>query len=386
MTHRTVLAAAALFTATACTSGGTDSGAFRVRKDAKDLSAEEKLAFTDAILALKASPPPEGVDEIVVPGPNGVDVTLTVDNWYDMFVIFHQAAVMQTQNARDGAGVAHHNPSFPPWHRKLLLDYEDALRTVSGEDITLPYWDWTNQESTDAVFSPDLMGGFGSADCAPDCKYAVMDGPFAKGSWALTIPTQMPSYEGQHPFTWIVRAEGVHQNVTYEVALPSEEEVAAALAIDAYDAAPFDMTVDRMGSFRNYLEGFNPPGDSQHMHNIGHDWVSGGWIETITEDGVDREQTYVGTMEPLDISPSDPVFFMHHSNVDRVWASWQEHEDGRLDAYEPVTGDWPDGWKRDDQMYPFRLFPEVPEVGGANTPGDFLDTEALGYGFDELVQ
>jgi hypothetical protein len=27
-------------------------------------------------------------------------------------------------------------------------------------------------------------------------------------------------------------------------------------------------------------------------------------------------------------SPNDPIFFLHHSNVDRIWAKWQlEHPD-----------------------------------------------------------
>jgi hypothetical protein len=56
------------------------------------------------------------------------------------------------------------------------------------------------------------------------------------------------------------------------------------------------------------------------MHNVGHDWISGSW-----EDG---DQILVGTMEPLDISPSDPIFFIHHCNVDRIWAEWQAAKPG----------------------------------------------------------
>ena len=42
-----------------------------------------------------------------------------------------------------GFAVAHMNPAFLSWHRKLLILYEDALSEVSGKDIALPYWDWT---------------------------------------------------------------------------------------------------------------------------------------------------------------------------------------------------------------------------------------------------
>lgn len=32
-------------------------------------------------------------------------------------------------------------------------------------------------------------------------------------------------------------------------------------------------------------------------------------------------------------SPNDPVFFLHHCNVDRIWATWQKQRPGA--AYVP---------------------------------------------------
>lgn len=226
------------------------------------------------------------------------------------------------------------------------------------------------------MFSPELMGSAGDPDC-DGCPYAVVDGPFRKDAWTLELPTLMDNYVESHPWTWIVQAIGVNENVSYPVELPTDAEIEGAMTIDAYDAPPYDMTVDRMTSFRNYLEGFNPPTGDQYMHNVGHDWVSGGW----EEDG----QIYVGTMEPLDISPSDPAFFLHHCNADRLWAAWQSRVDGRMDAYVPESGAQ-QGWNRDDEMYPYLLFADVPEIGAANTPGDFLDFASLGYTYEDLLQ
>lgn len=47
--------------------------------------------------------------------------------------------------------------------------------------------------------------------------------------------------------------------------------------------------------------------DSQSYHPAGH-WGVGGLYGTMTD-------TYA--------SPADPIFFLHHSNVDRSWWSWQ---------------------------------------------------------------
>lgn len=346
---------------------------FRVRKNVKDLTAKEKQDLVAAILELKSTPPPAGITEIRIAD----QTTILVPNYYDMFVAFHQAAVVESlKNPDDEYGVAHKSPVFPPWHRKLLLMYENALRDVSGKDIVLPYWDWTDPESTDAVFSPDFMGSYGDPSCSPGCPYAVVDGPFSKDNWRVELCTKMEGFQLKHPWTWLVRAVGRYEGLPYPVALPMESEIAELMTVESYDVAPYDKTVDRSLSFRNHLEGFHSD-DRQYLHNIVHDWVAGAWM--------DGGVAFVGTMEPLDISPSDPVFFLHHANVDRIWAQWQLFEPGRMDAYEPVSGGR-DGSNRDDEMFPFNLFVDAPEVGADITPGSMLDFEALGFSYADLVQ
>ena len=47
--------------------------------------------------------------------------------------------------------------------------------------------------------------------------------------------------------------------------------------------------------FTSHLEG---------LHNVVHGWVG-------------------GTMNNIQISPSDPIFWMHHGEIDRLWSVWQ---------------------------------------------------------------
>jgi tyrosinase len=47
--------------------------------------------------------------------------------------------------------------------------------------------------------------------------------------------------------------------------------------------------------------------DTQTFHPGGH-WAVGGLYGTMTD-------TYC--------SPADPIFYLHHSNIDRTWWSWQ---------------------------------------------------------------
>ena len=79
-------------------------GALRIRKNAKDLSAGEKKAFTDAILALKQKPSP---------WTDGVST-------YDQFVLWHRDAFECDLMA------AHMGPAFFPWHRMYLHLFRGA--------------------------------------------------------------------------------------------------------------------------------------------------------------------------------------------------------------------------------------------------------------------
>merc|ERR1712000_770222 len=77
---------------------------------------------------------------------------------------------------------AHGGPMFLPWHRQFLLLFEQELQKIDSS-VSLPYWDWTVDNSTNPVinhlWSDTFMGGNGD----PDNHDAVATGPFA--SWPL---------------------------------------------------------------------------------------------------------------------------------------------------------------------------------------------------------
>ena len=47
----------------------------------------------------------------------------------------------------------HRGPAFLPWHRHMLLLFEQSLRMIDAR-ITLPYWDWTRADSRDLDAEP----------------------------------------------------------------------------------------------------------------------------------------------------------------------------------------------------------------------------------------
>ena len=324
----------------------------RVRRNARDLSADEKRAFTDAVLTLKEKPSPW--DSSV--------------NAYDQFVLWHRDAFHCDLMA------AHMGPAFFPWHRQFLLLFEDQLREVDPS-VTLPYWDWTVDDATDSyLWQDDFMGGTGVA--AED--YAVMDGPFRKGAFEISVFDEADEY--RVPF--LVLDLGVGELAPD---LPTAEQVEEALSIEHYDAAPWNEMADPQDSFRNYLEGWRDcvpqdcfadptehpdcPGDHL-MHNRVHLWVSGEFI--FAHQGAHQDAPEpLGTMA-ANSSPNDPVFFLHHANCDRLWNEWMKRH-GK--AYEPESGAM-HGHNLHDHMWPYS------DIGMTVTPAMMLDSRSIGVIYD----
>jgi tyrosinase len=328
------------------------AGAMRVRRNAKSLTAGEKRAFTEAILALKATPSPW-------------DTSLST---YDQFVVWHRDAF-----ACDVMS-AHMGPAFFPWHRQFLLLFEQQIQQVDP-GVTVPYWDWTvDDEPSSYLWNDDFMGGDGD----PEQTYAVTSGPFRKGAWEITIFDEAD--DDRKPY--LMRRLG-HGELAPD--LPTAEHVEAGLAMDTYDTAPWSEMSDPAVSFRNYIEGWrdcepascslapsdfpNCPG-SHDMHNRVHLWVSGEF--SFAHEGLFAEKdTPLGTMA-MNSSPNDPVFFLHHANIDRLWNAWMQRH-GQV--YEPESGAM-HGHNLHDAMSPYA------EIGLTITPAMMLDSRANGYVYD----
>lgn len=356
----TIVLAAALLTACGSDDGGRDGAteasgggsATLVRKAAEDLSAEERRDFTDAVLELKKTPSPfKGYRRF---------------SYYDTFVKWHKDAFVCDQQT------AHMGPNFLPWHRHFLALFEQALTKAAGKPVAIPYWDWTDPESTNAVFRDDFMGGDGD----PEKGYAVTSGPFRKGKYRLDVLD--PKANDPLRLPYLVRQMGT---LPGNQQLPEPKKVERLLTRPIYDVVPFNDQSNPKQSFRNHLEGWRNeigqkcengliaplagPGVSRHeLHNGVHLWVG----------GVVGERQ--GTMD-LNTSLNDPVFWLHHANIDRIWQAWME---ANGEAYEPVDG-WPRrGQNLDQEMVPFN------EFGERVTPASVLDIEKLGYRYAELPE
>jgi tyrosinase len=304
-----------------------------LRKNQSKLSDPEKLKFVSAVLTLKAETKKGN--------------TLST---YDQYVQWHK----DTVDDKTGRNDAHKGPAFFAWHRVFLLEFEKDLQRISGDpNFGLPYWDWRIDNSpTSSIWRNNFMGGNGNGD--PD--WAVTDGPFRQGQWELHVR------DSDDEPTYLRRQFGSDPDAN---SLPTWDNVRAALSATPFDVAPWNEY--SASGFRNMAEGYippqyNPPTYFPKMHNRVHYWVG-------------------GSMIPI-TSPNDPVLFLHHCFMDKLWSDWQVLElqrGGTIDhsLYLPEHGARP-GHNLDDKMSPWNTV-DWPH----QSPSDVIFNHGqLGYRYD----
>lgn len=122
----------------------------------------------------------------------------------------------------------------------------------------------------------------------------------------------------------------------------------------AADANRADRRTDSLSRFLGLPLAANQPRQAGSVESYGHNW-----IHTLVG----------GLMGQIETATLDPVFWMHHANVDRFWDAW--HRD-RRPAYP--------SWWTSRTLNGF-----IGETGtgtGTWTVGRILDTRSLGYGYD----
>lgn len=162
---------------------------------------------------------------------------------------------------------------------------------------------------------------------------------------------------GQRP---VVRGVGC---ATQVVGPPSADDVRTMFARRPYDSPPYDAcNTEEDVSFRQYLEGFS--NDVVDLACIG----AGGGMHG-------RAHLYIGgDMDRSSAAPNDPIFFLNHSNVDRLWAAWQE---ANLASGDPARSD------HGNPAYPAAYRGPLFIWDQISAP-ELFDYKGLGYEYDVL--
>jgi tyrosinase len=129
------------------------------------------------------------------------------------------------------------------------------------------------------------------------------------------------------------------------------------------------------------------------LHACAHSVIGGSLVDPQNP----LHQTRIlGTMDSIPSSPYDPIFWLNHANVDRLWAIWQDQGHAGVSFY--PTRKLPFGHNLIDPMWPWdgglsrpgqygigNLLPLLTPTSTVVSPADMLDFRKLGYTYDTLA-
>ncbi|MFL6262783.1 MAG: tyrosinase family protein [Thermoanaerobaculia bacterium] len=173
---------------------------------------------------------------------------------------------------------------FLPWHRAFVVMYENAVRTLTGHTrFAMPYWDWTVDRSFPQAFN--------------DATYKGKPNPLYVQGRTLTDPTRWP--------------------------LP-DSIVGPSVIAKIYSETDFQA----FGTSKN-----------PSQNNLDMSWVvKGGGIQgTLEKTPHNNIHNFIGKYMPSAGSPRDPIFMMHHGNIDRIWAYWNGLGRSNTSGMDPAT-------------------------------------------------
>ncbi|KAH8197331.1 hypothetical protein TruAng_008497 [Truncatella angustata] len=241
----------------------------------------------------------------------------------------------------------HFVANFLPWHRWFVQLHEDLLRTECGFTGVQPYWDWSiDADAENTSNSPifDSVTGFGgdgkhTGSDVPGFQRCVVDGPFANTNLTLAMgwPNMNDHGDRLHCFTREFNGGlGNDEN---------GEPIIGDMQAGAYNSKVMNTIYgfDTYAQMSSMLEGL----PHAQIHSI-----------------------IFGDMGPA-TSPNEPLFFLHHANVDRAWAKWQGRNATRLADYT--------GYKDTDKTVPASITDAMPVLELGNTlpvVQDYMDTQA----------
>jgi hypothetical protein len=200
--------------------------------------------------------------------------------------------------------------NFLPWHRMYVLFFEAIIRQVSGRpDFALPYWNYTSDD-------PALRG-------------------------VLPVEFRLP---GDPVFGCLYRPDrkqAANQGLPIHTGQPGDAmDISVEMAKTAYSTS-------------GGVQGFCRAVDSG-IHGRIHALVG-------NRDNMGR----------VPYAARDPLFWVHHASIDRIWASWNLNG-----GVNPTTASWT------SKAF---VFADAAGQRVSSRLRDYFDMAALGYTYDSFI-
>jgi len=300
----------------------------KCRKNVKHLTDDEKKRFVTALLGVNA------MDSVLHPG---------AQSRYDDFVETHLLAMhdMDTMLMRPESW-GHLDSVFLPWHRELLYRFEELLQSIDSS-VTIPYWDWTRAKAAGDAGYPFTHNFLGVDGTDSNSDRVEREGgapspypyPFDPQTWS----TSLTVFDPDNSLNFFQRRFGERSDAPD---LPSNDTVETGTET----------------TFRNAISGAIAytahRARCEDLHNLVHRYVGGNML--------------------LATSPNDPIFFLHHANIDRMWSIWQKKVAPGTSLY--LESSATAGHKLNDAMLYNEPGDPAPFTTGA-TPAQMIDGHGI---------
>lgn len=222
-------------------------------------------------------------------------------------------------------GQIHFVAQFLPWHRKFIHIYEKELNSC-GYSGGLPRWNWVldaKNVTKAPVWSSDSRTGFGGNGTGDHNTQLDIDG-------GRVMNGAFKDFELRHPVKHFLERQ-------WTIYLDSS--VNGSIFGSQYFDETAIKTILRFKNFSSFwvsIEGENPnviDDASPGPHAMVHALVGGEFASPI-------------------YSANDPIFFLHHANIDWIWSTWQKSRKEQLMAYggNTIQGDTTNNATLDDEM------------------------------------
>ncbi|KAF8595322.1 Di-copper centre-containing protein [Ceratobasidium sp. AG-I] len=327
-----------LFVAALSSQSTKQCASIEVRKEWRALSTTERKNWIEAVNCLSRTPrsgnlnPPlntasysESYDQIAPATENSM--------YYDELVYVHM----------DLNPIIHFTGLFFPWHRLYVHQWTNALRSQCGYKGVAPYAaDFDNSSMWDN--DPESgLGGFGD----PDDDNVLKTGGL---NLSLAYPVHHKLRRKYSPYPGFGGFSNVSANSTFNL-----QEVSNLLA----------QPEGNYTAFQYYME------QIVGMHSAIHG-IMGGDLAGLCPKGSSNTSACPIEGAPT-FSANEPLFHMHHGNVDRLWWLWQEKSEINKDAFHggsiqnmSALADFPNGqapWLNKTNMIPSAGMYESYSIG-----------------------
>jgi len=205
----------------------------------------------------------------------------------------------------------HRNWFFLPWHRMYLHHFEmivlaEVMKQGGPEDWALPYWNYS----------------------APGAQ--LLPPAFQQGSsTGLFIPQRDPNANSGQPFLTLGPGNDALRGGDTDITCLQEPQYTATAPGGSNGFGGLKPVLPALknhggGAGEGRVESL--PHDSMHGAISGNDFLPDGSLKPLNQRG------WMGNFTR---APLDPIFWVHHCNIDRLWEVWI-----KAGHTNPTSADW----------------------------------------------